>query len=93
MTSDLLWLAPLISLLVGASMLLCRDRRWLTVLDLAGSVTILALVVLMARGVAQAGSLLVTAKVYLPPGGQLPIDQAERVLRTLQNRDLTPPKR
>ena len=43
--------------------------------------------------VAQAGSLLVTAKVYLPPGGQLPIDQAERVLRTLQNRDLTPPKR
>jgi hypothetical protein len=43
--------------------------------------------------VAQAGALLVTAKIYLPPGGQLPIDQAERILRTLHNRDLTPPKR
>ncbi len=57
MTSDLLWLAPLISLLVGSAMLLCRDRRWLTALDLAGSLTVLLLVVLMARGVAQAGSL------------------------------------
>ena len=57
MNSDYLWLAPLISLLFGAAMLLCRDRRWLAALDVAGSVTVLALVVLMARGVAQAGSL------------------------------------
>lgn len=57
MTSDLLWLAPLVSLLLGASMLLCRDRRLLAALDVAGSLTILALVVLMARGVARAGSL------------------------------------
>jgi hypothetical protein len=43
--------------------------------------------------VAQAGKLLVTAKIYLQPGGMEPVDQAERILRTLQNRDLTPPQR
>jgi hypothetical protein len=43
--------------------------------------------------VAQAGKLLVTAKIYLQPGGMAPVEQAERILRFLQNRDLTPPKR
>jgi hypothetical protein len=43
--------------------------------------------------VAQAGKLLVIAKIYLPPGGMEPVVQAERILRTLHNRDLTPPKR
>jgi tetratricopeptide (TPR) repeat protein len=42
--------------------------------------------------VAQAGKLLVTAKIYLQPGSLEPVEQAERILRTLQNRDLTPPK-
>jgi hydrogenase-4 component F len=57
MTSSLLWLAPLLSLLVGASMLLVRDRRLLTALDVAGSLTILALVLRIASAVAQAGPL------------------------------------
>lgn len=43
--------------------------------------------------VAQTGSLVVTAKIYLQPGSLEPVEQAERILRTLQNRDLTPPKR
>ncbi len=42
--------------------------------------------------VAQTGKLLVTAKIFLQQGGAGPIEQAERVLRTLHNRDLTPPK-
>lgn len=43
--------------------------------------------------VAQTGNLVVTAKIYLQPGSMEPVEQAERMLRTLQNRDLTPPKR
>jgi hydrogenase-4 component F len=57
MTSALLWLAPLTPLLLGALMLLVRDRRALAALDIGGSSAVLVLVVLIARGVARAGSL------------------------------------
>ena len=57
MTSNLLWLAPLIPLLVGISMLLVRDRRLLAALDLAGSFAVLALVLSIARKVAGLGAL------------------------------------
>ena len=42
--------------------------------------------------VMQAGHLLVNAKIYLQPGDLSPVEQADRILCTLQNRDLTPPR-
>jgi hydrogenase-4 component F len=57
MTSNLLWLAPLTSLLVGALMLFLRDRRALAALDIAGSLTVLALAVLITGGVIRTGAL------------------------------------
>lgn len=58
MTSHLLWLAPLISLLLGALMLLLRDRRALAALDVAASFTVLALALLITGGVMRSGSLV-----------------------------------
>jgi hydrogenase-4 component F len=55
MTSNLLWLTPLVPLLVGAGMLLVRDRRLLAVLDIAGSLAVLGLVLAIANNVAAAG--------------------------------------
>jgi hydrogenase-4 component F len=55
MTSNLLWLAPLVPLLVGASMLLLRDRRLLAALDVGGSLAVLGLVVAIARKVSATG--------------------------------------
>jgi hydrogenase-4 component F len=55
MTSYLLWLAPLLSLLTGGTMLLARDRRVLTALDIAGSFAVLGLALLIARQVADHG--------------------------------------
>jgi hydrogenase-4 component F len=55
MTSNLLWLAPLVPLLVGASMLLLRDRRLLAALDIGGSLAVLGLVVAIARRVSATG--------------------------------------
>ena len=43
MTSNLLWLAPVLSLLFGTAMQLARDRRVLTALDIAGSFCVLGL--------------------------------------------------
>jgi hydrogenase-4 component F len=58
MTSDLLWLAPLVPLLVGASMLLLRGRRLLAALDVGGSLAVLALVTAIARKVAASGPIV-----------------------------------
>ena len=55
MTSNLLWLAPLVPLLVGVSMLLLRDRRLLAALDVGGSLAVLSLVVAIARKVSATG--------------------------------------
>ena len=55
MTSNLLWLTPLVPLLVGASMLLLRDRRLLATLDVCGSLAVFGLVVAIARKVAVTG--------------------------------------
>jgi len=55
MTSNLLWLAPLVPLLVGGSMLLLRDRRLLAALDVGGSLVVLGLVVAIARKVSATG--------------------------------------
>jgi hydrogenase-4 component F len=55
MTSQLLWLAPLVSLLFGTGMLFARDRRVLTALDIAGSFGVLGLGLLIARTVAARG--------------------------------------
>jgi hydrogenase-4 component F len=55
MTSNLLWLAPLVPLLVGVSMLLLRDRRLLAALDVGGSLVVLGLVVAIARKVSATG--------------------------------------
>ena len=44
MTSNLLWITPLVPLLVGLCMLLVRDRRLLAALDVAGSLAVLGLV-------------------------------------------------
>jgi len=55
MTSNLLWLTPLVPLLVGASMLFLRDRRLLAALDVAGSLSVLGLVGAIARKVAMTG--------------------------------------
>jgi hydrogenase-4 component F len=55
MTSNLLWLTPLVPLLVGLCMLLVRDRRILAALDVAGSLAVLGLVVAIARRVAREG--------------------------------------
>src|ERR1039457_6491739 len=55
MTSNLLWIAPLVPLLVGASMLLLRDRRLLAALDIGGSLAVLGLVVAIARQVSATG--------------------------------------
>jgi hydrogenase-4 component F len=55
MTSYLLWLTPLVSLLLGAGMLLVRDRRLLALLDVGGALAILGLVLSIARQVTATG--------------------------------------
>jgi hydrogenase-4 component F len=57
MTSNLLWLTPLVPLLVGVSMLLLRDRRLLAALDVCGSLAVLGLVVAIAHKVAATGAV------------------------------------
>jgi hydrogenase-4 component F len=55
MTSHLLWLTPLVPLLLGACMLLVRDHRLLSALDVGGSAAVLALALAIARQVRQRG--------------------------------------
>ena len=55
MTSNLLWITPLVPVLLGLCMLLVRDRRLLAVLDVAGSLAVLALSLAIAARVAEAG--------------------------------------
>ena len=55
MTSGLLWLTPLLPLAVGLAMLLVRDRRVLTALDLVGSLTVLGLTLAIAGRVVRGG--------------------------------------
>jgi hydrogenase-4 component F len=57
MTSHLLWIAPLVPFAVGLVMLLVRDRRVLAVLDVAGSLAVLALSLAVARGVSVHGAV------------------------------------
>jgi hydrogenase-4 component F len=57
MTSNLLWITPLVPVLVGLGMLRVRDRRLLAALDVGGSVAVLALTLAIARRVAGAGAV------------------------------------
>jgi hydrogenase-4 component F len=54
-TSNLLWLAPLVPLVLGLFMLLVRDRRLLAALDVGGALAVLGLAVAIARRVAAVG--------------------------------------
>jgi hydrogenase-4 component F len=58
MTSNLLWLTPLVPLLLGATMLLLRGRRLLAALDVGGSLAVLGMVVIIARKVAATGPVV-----------------------------------
>ena len=55
MTSNLLWITPLIPVAVGLCMLLVRGRRLLAALDMGGSVAVLGLTLAIARQVAESG--------------------------------------
>ncbi len=55
MTSNLLWLAPLVPFAAGLAMLLVRDRRALAALDVGSSLAVLALAAAIARRVAASG--------------------------------------
>jgi len=55
MTSNLVWLTPLVPLFVGVSMLVLRGRRVLAALDVGGSLAVLGMVVAIARKVAATG--------------------------------------
>ena len=55
MTSNLLWLAPVVPLAVGSCMLLVRDHRLLSILDVGSSLAVLALVLGIARQVGERG--------------------------------------
>jgi len=55
MTSNLLWITPLIPVAVGLCMLLVRGRRLLAALDIGGSVAVLGLTLAIARQVAETG--------------------------------------
>ena len=57
MTSHLLWITPLVPFAVGLAMLLVRDRRLLTALDVAGSVVVLGLALGVARAVSAHGAV------------------------------------
>src|SRR5512138_3133548 len=57
MTSHLLWIAPLVPFAVGLAMLLVRDRRVMTALDVGGSVAVLGLALGVARAVAAHGAV------------------------------------
>ena len=70
MTSNLLWLAPLVPLLVGVSMLLLRDRRLLAALDVGGSLAVLSLVVAIARKVSATGPFGALGTFRAGAGGQ-----------------------
>src|ERR1700690_2606868 len=58
MTSNLLWLTPLVPLLLGATMLLLRGRRLLAAFDVGGSLAVLGLVVAIARKVVATGPVV-----------------------------------
>ena len=55
MVGSLLWIAPLVPILTGSCMLLARDRRLLSALDIAGSAAVLGLGLTIARQVAKSG--------------------------------------
>jgi hydrogenase-4 component F len=55
MTSNLLWLTPLLPSLLGLAMLRVRDARRLAALDVGGSVAVLALVLAIAARVGSGG--------------------------------------
>jgi hydrogenase-4 component F len=55
MTSDLLWLAPLLPTAVGVAMLFVRDRRTLAAMDVGSALGVLALVIAIARRVSERG--------------------------------------
>jgi hydrogenase-4 component F len=57
MTSNLLWLTPLVPSLLGLGMLRVRDRRLLAGLDVAGSLAVLGLALAIARRVAAEGAV------------------------------------
>src|SRR5512143_3364582 len=57
MTSHLLWIAPLVPFAVGLAMLLVRDRRVMTALDVAGSLAVLGLALAVARAVSEHGAV------------------------------------
>jgi hydrogenase-4 component F len=57
MTSHLLWIAPLVPFAVALAMLLVRDRRVLSALDVAGSLAVLALALAVARRVSEHGAV------------------------------------
>src|SRR5512143_1275465 len=57
MTSHLLWIAPLVPFAVGLAMLLVRDRRVMTALDVAGSLAVLGLALAIARQVQVQGAV------------------------------------
>ncbi len=55
MTSNLLWLAPLVPFAAGLAMLLVRGRRALAALDVGSSLAVLAIAIAVARRVAGNG--------------------------------------
>lgn len=54
-TSTLLWITPLVPFVLGLCMLLVRDRRLLSALDVCSSLAVLGLTVAIARRVAASG--------------------------------------
>ena len=58
MTSNLLWLTPLVPIAFGLGMLLVSDRRVLASLDVCGSATLFVLTLTIARRVALSGPLV-----------------------------------
>ncbi|HEX9052208.1 MAG TPA: proton-conducting transporter membrane subunit [Anaeromyxobacter sp.] len=57
MTSHLLWITPLVPFAVGLAMLLVRDRRVQTALDVGGSLAVLGLALAVARAVTDHGAV------------------------------------
>src|ERR1035437_4329418 len=57
MTSNLVWITPLVPVAVGLCMLLVRGRRLLAALDLGGSLAVMGLTLAIARQVAEVGAV------------------------------------
>jgi hydrogenase-4 component F len=57
MTSNILWILPLISMIVALCMLLVRNRRLLSILDMGGSLAVMGIVLAITGQVMAAGPM------------------------------------